>query len=596
MNLKNVLIDIIQKQQLTAFFQPIYNTNNNELYGYEALIRGPSDSPLHNPQALFDAALSVGVLSELELVCRKISIARFVDLGLKGKLFLNVSPMIFLQADHPQGKTLSYLAEHQLKPDQVVIELSEKYPIESPVVLQQALMHYRNLGFQIAVDDLGAGYAGLKLWSEVKPDFVKIDRYFINQCHQDPIKREFIKSIVNLAASINAQVIAEGIETEGEFEQLQTLGMSLFQGYLFARPEPYPSIKLPSILQNNVQVQHYTAHFEQMASSLLQFIHPLKSDELIKNVVEYLHKNPNVHSIPVIEGNKAVGMILRDNLLELFSTPFGRALNERKLVKETMMNSPVIVEANTQLDEVADLVTTKQDEKLLWHFIITDKGKYVGIGSVRDLLRQITQQQLQHARYANPLTMLPGNVPIYREVDALVQQKINFHFAYFDLNNFKPFNDVYGYAKGDKIIKLLAELINKHAQSHNFVGHIGGDDFVVIFKGNDWQVICEEIIKEFDVLISQFYDKKHLQAGGIEAKSRAGQWQFFPLLSLAIGVVSPDLLLCHSHHDIAELASDAKKQAKKFTTSAIFVCRRGSPACCKVNEASEPAVLERFAS
>ena len=596
MNLKNTLVSIIQAQQLTAFFQPIYSTSNNELYGYEALIRGPSDSPLHNPQALFDTALEFGVLSELELVCRKISIARFVDLHLKGKLFLNVSPMVFLQEDHPQGKTLSYLAEYQLKPAQVVIELSEKYPIESPVVLQRALMHYRNLGFQIAVDDLGAGYAGLKLWSEVKPDFVKIDRYFINQCHQDPIKREFIKSIVSLGRSINAQVIAEGIETEDEFEQLQELGIRLFQGYLFARPEPYPSEELPAILKNHAQLQHFTAHFEKMASSLLQFIHPLKSSELTKDIVEYLHKNPNIHSIPVIDGNKPVGMILRDNLLELFSTPFGRALNERKAIKETMMNSPVIVEANTQLDEVAQLVTSEHDEKLLWHFIITDKGRYVGIGSVRDLLRQITQQQLQHARYANPLSMLPGNVPIYREVDSLVQQKTNFHFAYFDLNNFKPFNDIYGYAKGDQIIQLIAGLIKKYTPSQDFVGHIGGDDFVVIFKGDDWQVICEKIISDFDELITPYYDDKHLQAGGIEAKSRAGEWQFFPLLSLAIGVVAPDLSLCNSHHDIAELASDAKKEAKKFSASTIFVCRRGSPACCKIDEPNESFILEELAS
>lgn len=599
MNLKSALISIIEAQQLTAFFQPIYSTSSNELYGYEALIRGPSDSPLHNPQALFDAALEFGVLSELELVCRKISIARFVDLNLKGKLFLNVSPMVFLQEDHPQGKTLSYLAEHQLKPAQVVIELSEKYPIESPIILQRALMHYRNLGFQIAVDDLGAGYAGLKLWSEVKPDFVKIDRYFINQCHQDPIKREFIKSIVSLGRSINAQVIAEGIETEDEFEQLQELGMCLFQGYLFARPEPYPSTELPAVLQNHARLQHFTVHFEQVASSLLQFIQPLHSSELTKDIVEYLHKNPNVHSIPVIEGNKPVGMILRDNLLELFSTPFGRALNERKAIKETMMSSPVIVEANIQLDEVAQLVTSEHDEKLLWHFIITDKGRYVGIGSVRDLLRQITQQQLQHARYANPLSMLPGNVPIYREVDSLVQQRKGFHFAYFDLNNFKPFNDIYGYAKGDQIIQLVAGLIKKHVRSQDFVGHIGGDDFVVIFKGVDWQLICEKIISDFDLLITNFYDEKHIKSGGIEAKSRTGEWQFFPLLSLAIGVVAPDLSLCHSHHDIAELASDAKKEAKKFSASAIFVCRRGSPSCCKVAEpaealASEKVSLETF--
>ncbi|NQY65734.1 MAG: EAL domain-containing protein [Alteromonadaceae bacterium] len=178
MTLQDTLINIIETQKLTAFFQPIYLTTTNEVYGYEALIRGPVGTALHCPKTLFDSATEVGLLSELELVCRKISIARFVELSLKGKLFLNISPMVLLQSDHPEGKTLTYLQTYNLIPEQVVIELSEKYTIDSPELLQKALIHYRNLGFQISVDDLGAGYAGLKLWSELKPDFVKIDHYF----------------------------------------------------------------------------------------------------------------------------------------------------------------------------------------------------------------------------------------------------------------------------------------------------------------------------------------------------------------------------------------------------------------------------------
>lgn len=590
MNLKLALSTIIDSQQLTAFFQPIFCSAQHEILGYEALIRGPSNSPLHSPQALFDAAMEVGLLSELELVCRKISIARFVELSLTGKLFLNVSPMLFLQSDHPEGKTLSYLKEHQLNAEQVVIELSEKYPIDAPELLKNALMHYKNLGFQIAVDDLGAGYAGLKLWSEIKPDFVKIDRYFINQCNLDPVKREFIKSILQLGQSINAQVIAEGIETENEFEQLEELGVHLYQGYLFARPEPFPSAELPIMLSSRARLEHFPVHIEHAVSALLQSVQPLPSDALTKHVVDHLHQNPHIHSIPVVQGTTPIGMILREQILELFSTPFGRALNERKPVKETMMTSPVMVESSTQLDEVAQLVTSEHDEKLLWHFIITDKGRYIGIGSVRDLLRQLTQQQLQHARYANPLSLLPGNVPIYRQVDELIMQKINFNFAYFDLNNFKPFNDIYGYAKGDQVIQLMAGILQKYCQRIDFVGHIGGDDFVVIFQQENWKSCCQQIISEFDEQIKSFYCDEHLIAGGIEAKSRAGDIQFFPLLSLAVGVVEPNLTLCHSHHDIAELASDAKKQAKKFSHSAIFHCRRGGPSCCStVNETEKVA-------
>ncbi len=577
MNLKKVLVEIIERQQLTPFFQPILSSSDNVILGYEALIRGPSDSPLHNPQALFDHAIEFGFLSELELVCRKISIARFVALNLKGKLFLNISPMLFLQADHPEGKTLSYLKEYQLKPEHVVIELSEKYPIDTPKILQKALLHYRNLGFQIAVDDLGSGYAGLKLWSEIRPDFVKIDRYFINQCDQDLVKREFIRSIVKLGQKINAQVIAEGIETEEEFIQLEELDIHIYQGYLFARPEPFPLRTAPLNLKNKVKEPCFPIYLEQTASSLLQYVQPLSSDVLTKEVVECLHRNPRIHSIPVIDSERPIGMVLREQVLELFSTPFGRALNERKSVAETMMVSPVIVDAATQIDKIAQLVSSEHDEKLLWHFIITDKGRYIGIGSVRDLLRQLTQQQLQHARYANPLTMLPGNVPIYRKVDNLLVKNIQFNFAYFDLNNFKPFNDIYGYAQGDQIIQLVACLLKQYCTRSDFVGHIGGDDFVVIFKQVNWQLACQSIIDDFDQQIKSFYLDEHLRAGGLQAKSRTGNIEFFPLLSLAIGVVEPDLALCQSHHDVAELASDAKKQAKQFSHSAIFHCQRGGP-------------------
>lgn len=571
MKLQQALKNIIDNGQLTALFQPIYATDKHELYGYEALIRGPSDSPLHSPQALFDRALEYKLLSALELACRRISIERFVALQLKGLLFLNVSPMVFLQSDHPHGVTLSYLKMHGLPPEQVVIELSEKYPIDYPVLLQKALLHYRELGFQIAVDDLGAGYAGLKLWSEVKPDFVKIDRYFINQCHHDPIKREFIKSIVNLGQSINAKVIAEGIETREEFNQLDELGINIFQGFLFARPKAFPKTKVPSVILAQQRTKIFPVHFEQVANSLLQVAHPIQCDAITKDIVDYLHQYPKVHSIPVLNDDKPVGMILRERMLELFSTPFGRALNEKKQVMDTMMTSPVIVESTTGLDQVAQLVTSDQDEKLLWHFIITDKGRYIGIGSVRDLLRQLTQQQLQHARYANPLSMLPGNVPIYRHVDELIKQGKGFYFAYFDLNNFKPFNDVYGYAKGDQVIQLLAGLLQAHCAASDFIGHIGGDDFVAIFKGENWREVCQMIIRIFDQKILGFYKESHISAGGINTKSRTGQAQFYPLLGLSIGVVAPDLRVCHSHHDVAELASVAKKQAKQADHSAMFL-------------------------
>ncbi|MDI3323030.1 hypothetical protein QKW35_01460 [Pontibacterium granulatum] len=114
---------------------------------------------------------------------------------------------------------------------------------------------------------------------------------------------------------------------------------------------------------------------------------------------------------------------------------------------------------------------------------------------------------------------------------------------------------------------LQGELLNHHAQGkNNFVGHIGGDDFVVIFRSADWRECCERIICEFDAQVRAFYSSQDLQCEGIEALDRNGSPTFYPLLGLAIGVVHPDASRCDSHNEVAELATQAKKKPKRCRT------------------------------
>ena len=193
--------------------------------------------------------------------------------------------------------------------------------------------------------------------------------------------------------------------------------------------------------------------------------------------------------------------------------------------------------------------------------MITRNGRYLGVGSVMDLLRRITELQVRNARYANPLTQLPGNVPIYDFIDDLLGQGSDFWIAYCDLDHFKPFNDVYGYSQGDEVIKTVAALLLEHMDDRlDFVGHIGGDDFIIILRGADWEARCRAV----------------LAGKGIE--DRAGNATFFPLLSLSIGVAHPDPERCYSHHDVAALASEAKHQAKREPGNSLYRDRRQGPA------------------
>ncbi|MEW6990772.1 EAL domain-containing protein [Colwelliaceae bacterium 6441] len=236
----NQIKKILQNKEITVVFQPIFDVSNQTVLGFEALSRGPKNSLFYSPDNLFRAATDCGLLSELEILCRDTAIQKFAKLQLTGKLFLNISPLVLLDSAHPQGETIKLVEKAGLNCQQIVIELSEKYPFPNAETLSRALSKYREFGFDVAIDDLGAGYSGLKMWSQLRPNIVKIDRYFVENCHQDNFKRKFLKAIFELADSAQAKVIVEGIEHFEEFELLKKLGMRYAQGYYLSRPSAEP--------------------------------------------------------------------------------------------------------------------------------------------------------------------------------------------------------------------------------------------------------------------------------------------------------------------------------------------------------------------
>jgi diguanylate cyclase (GGDEF)-like protein len=245
-----------------------------------------------------------------------------------------------------------------------------------------------------------------------------------------------------------------------------------------------------------------------------------------------------------------------------------------------------MLESYLPIEEASSLVSDHMREDKALEFIITEEGCYRGIGSVIDLLKVITDLQVRNARYANPLTMLPGNVPIYEELDHLLREQQQFVVCYCDLDNFKPYNDKYGYEKGDQVIKGLADILRNGVDGKlDFIGHIGGDDFLVIFKSADWRARCEVILQQFEDRVKSYYRHEDLEQFGIWSQDRAGQHRLLPLLSLSIGSVNPDPVACKSHHDVAALASGAKHMAKKQAGNSLYIERRRHPHHAELSEA-----------
>ena len=561
----SALDSILANGDLHSLFQPIFSLSERRILGYEALSRGPSNSALHSPINLFAVARSAGRLSELELLCRKNACQRFSQLKLDGKLFLNVSPDSLMEPKHQPGRTLQLLQTLGIPPSQVVIELTEQSPTDDFALLDTALHHYRAMGFSIALDDLGAGYSSLRLWSELRPDYVKIDRHFIDGIHQDAVKREFVGSILKMAKASRAQVIAEGIELPEELAVLADMGVDLLHGYLLCRPQEQPPRDALNLLPSATP----SSPLSEESSDLRGLLNTQQAVALstpTSEVLELFRAQANLNSLAVLNpAQQPVGIVHRHSLAEALLKPFANELFARKPISRLMSDDYLAVECSQSLQQVSRLLTSRARQRIEEDFIIIENGGYIGLGRVIDVLKLITELKIQQARYANPLTLLPGNVPIQQCLTRLLQQGREVVVCYVDIDNFKPFNDIYGYAKGDEVLLSLAQCLNDRVDpSRDFVGHIGGDDFLLVLGSQDWRARLNRLLEDFQSQCRRFYREEDLHAGCFVAHDRSGKRQEYALLSLSLGVVHvhPEQCAQLDASQLAAMASEAKRHAK----------------------------------
>jgi EAL domain-containing protein (putative c-di-GMP-specific phosphodiesterase class I) len=234
---------IISQNAILILFQPIVYLGNLEVLGYEALSRGPEDSPFEGTELLFSFAESTNMLLDLERLCRKNALRTAQTLRLSRKLFLNSSAKALQDQNFTPDQLSEFVTELGMRQDHIVLEVTERVAIQEWNTFKKVLRKFRECGFQIAIDDMGAGYSSLQAVAELEPDYLKFDISLVRNIHENLIKIGLLETLVSLSAKINASVIAEGIEERSEYETLRGLGVQLGQGYYFASP----SMHLPEV-------------------------------------------------------------------------------------------------------------------------------------------------------------------------------------------------------------------------------------------------------------------------------------------------------------------------------------------------------------
>lgn len=232
----NEFENILKTGNITTLFQPIVRLVDGEIIGYEALSRGPKDSPLSSPLKLLKIAEAQKKLWDLELLFRTKAIEKAHSMKSNLLLFINVDPNIIKDSNFKKGFTKEFLLKHHILPESIIFEITERTAIEDYKSFTTVLKNYTEQGYKIAIDDAGAGYSGMRTITETKPHYIKLDMNLIRDIDKDFFKQATIKSFVYLSNATNIKLIAEGIETKEELQTLIRLGIYAGQGYFLQKP------------------------------------------------------------------------------------------------------------------------------------------------------------------------------------------------------------------------------------------------------------------------------------------------------------------------------------------------------------------------
>jgi len=574
--LEELLLDsIIENKSIKTVFQPIISLRDGSILGHEALSRLTIDSQIKNTNDLFILAESSNRLWNLELVCRTIALEtgyQSIALPSSKKMFLNVNPSVMQDHKFQEGFTKEFIKKLNVPATNIIFEITERNVINDIEGFKNVIKHYRDQGFQIAIDDVGSGYAGLNLISEINPDYIKLDINLIRDIDKDNLKYALVKSMVELSRISNIMLIAEGIETINEIETLVKLGVQFGQGYFIQKPNSIIKNILNDMQNVILGINRKVNYSSQYGVSSTYISHLcsstsiLNSDERIAEVYQKIKQDESCMGFCVIENNKPVGIVTRADLALKLSGNYGFSLYQNNKIYELMKKDFLMVDVKTPIGEVSTMAMSRDLENLYDFIVVTQDQTYFGTVTIKDLLQKTTELEINSAKQQNPLTGLPGNQLIEYRIMQSLSKNNPYTIVYCDIDNFKAYNDVYGFENGDLVIKLLADTIRMFCDNQTFIGHIGGDDFVIIIDDYVNENYSDDLIKKFELNVLKHYNSIDLKRGYILSTNRKGVREEFPLITLTCVMVSNKDTKYSDQFEITQHLAKLKKNAKSQKT------------------------------
>jgi len=319
---RDLLLHLLDTNSLTAWFQPIFSRQNGEIYGYEALARVREGIvPPFDISKLFSKAQAEGIIASLDMQCRENAFCRAEELGFLEKnayLYVNICPGTLIHQDHRGGVTDQLAEDCGIPKERIVLEITEQEAIKNYDLFQRSIEHYRKRGYKIAIDDFGVGYGGLKMLSIVEPDYVKIDRHFIDELDRFPFKYNLVDAMATVCHKLGITVIAEGIERQEELDIVSRFGIDLLQGYYLERPSPKLSDQCIPVPGQRTEIYDCpdTLTSSCVIGTICRHVEPFSPTEPLLVAFQRFHNCNSLQGVPVVTEDRVMGMINRMRFLD----------------------------------------------------------------------------------------------------------------------------------------------------------------------------------------------------------------------------------------------------------------------------------------
>lgn len=530
-------------EKLDFAFQPIVNTHTGKIFAVEALIRNTQKLGFSTIQDFFDYLNKNKTLYKTDLQLRKKALKKFKKINLNNlKLFYNVDNRFFTMPDFKMGETSNILEKLSIKKDSICFEITEHHSFEDTEFLKHIISTYKMNNYNIAIDDFGTGISGLHLFYISETNFIKIDRFFIQDIHKDSKKKLFCSSIVEMAHIMGVKVIAEGVETQNEYYTCKEIKIDYVQGYLISKPQlDIKELKKNYTNENLFKNDRRSLTSNSIDKSFIDKIDPLNVNSSLHELFLYFKEHTLNTFVPIVDDNKKIlGAIYEVDIKKISYSQYGLSLAKNDSSKgklKTFIRPVLEIDITWGIDKALEIFNMRSDAKGVF---VSKDSRYYGFINLNNLLSLSYKRNIEIAQNQNPLTKLPGNNQIDTFISNAFKKDLNVQIVYFDFNDFKPFNDSYGFRQGDRAILMFSEILQKNLSKDSFIAHIGGDDFFVAFTAYNYEDIylqINQIQEEFRISASSLYNEKDIERGYIVAKDRFGVSRNFSLLSVCAAII-----------------------------------------------------------